>query len=530
MTISLRFCALFILTAAIIGPQMTVAATDSFVVSTGAGQVRGIPHGGGGAQFLGIPYAEPPLGDLRWRPPVPAKHWTGVRNANAYGTPCVQPELGEWNRHDAALGREDCLYLNVDVPQWWAKEPLPVMVWIHGGSNLGGSGAGSLYNEGTLAAHCVVVVTINYRLGIFGFLAHPALTAESAQHASGNYGLLDQILALKWVHENIAKFGGDPQNVTVFSQSAGAMDTGMLMTSPLARDLFQKVIAESGTALAPPLTILATAEQHGIKAAALLDPEAKDTSSVAAIAEVRRTPAEELVTKTVLLFRAGLVGPDIDGWVIPRPPSQVFSSGQEAAIPLLIGTTTREFESSATPEELRAVIGRSAGALSPKMLALYGLDNGRQGDSDPKYGRAADQWAADSLFRCPTIAEAARHTAAHHVVYEYELDHAIPGRRFAVHSSELPYVFGYFPKEGTGGGAFGPVDVKLADLVQTYWTNFAKTGSPNSAGLADWEPFGERQNYIQFLESGAVEPAQGLRHAQCTLYLQTLESKLIEGN
>jgi para-nitrobenzyl esterase len=195
---SLRFSVFFILIATLIAPGIAVAAADSFVVSTSAGQLHGIPHAGGGAQFLGIPCAEPPLGNLRWRAPVPAKHWTGVRNADAYGPPCVQPDLGEWNRHDAALGREDCLYLNVDVPHWPAKEPLPVMFWIHGGSNLGGSGTGSLYNDGTLAGHGVVVVTINYRLGIFGFLAHPALTAESAQHASGDYGLMDQILALKW--------------------------------------------------------------------------------------------------------------------------------------------------------------------------------------------------------------------------------------------------------------------------------------------------------------------------------------------
>jgi para-nitrobenzyl esterase len=376
-----------------------------------------------------------------------------------------------------------------------------------------------------LAAHGVVVVTINYRLGIFGFFAHPALTAESPQHASGNYGLLDQILALKWVHQNIAKFGGDPNNVTVFSQSAGAIDTGLLMTSPLARGLFQKVIAESGTGLAPPLTTLAAAEQNGVKAAALVDPETKNTSSVAAIAELRRIPAEELRTKVVLLFRAGLIGPNVDGWVIPRPPAQVFSSGQEAAIPVLIGTTTREFESSAAPEELRTQIDRFSGASSPKMLAAYGLASGGQGDSDPKYGGAADQWSADWLFRCPTVTEALWHSAAHHVVYEYELDHAIPGQPFAIHSSELPYVFGYFPKTGNLAGNFGPVDFKLADLFQAYWTNFAKTGNPNSAGLPDWKAFGESQNYIQFLENGAIQPAQGLRRDQCTLYREILESQ-----
>jgi para-nitrobenzyl esterase len=297
------------------------------------------------------------------------------------------------------------------------------------------------------------------------------------------------------------------------------------MTSPLARGLFQKAIAESGSALAPPLATFVIAEQQGVKVAAFVDPETKDMSSAAAIAELRKAPAEEFRTKVIPLVRAGLgVGPDLDGWVIPRPPAQVFSSGQEAAIPVLIGTTTREFESSATPEQLRAQIDRFTGAPSPKMLALYGLEGGGQGDSDPKYGGAADQWSADWLFRCPTVSEAVWHTAAHHDIYEYELNHAIPGQSFAVHSSELPYVFGYFPKSGNLAGNFGPVDVKLAELFQTYWTNFAKTGNPNSTGLADWKPFGENQNYIEFLESGAVEPAQGLRRAQCTIYLETLKA------
>jgi para-nitrobenzyl esterase len=499
-------------------PGAARAAADPLVVSTSAGQLRGIARSDGGAQFLGIPYAEPPVGNLRWRAPAAVRKWAGVRNADVYGAPCVQPDLGDWNRRDAGLGREDCLYLNVDVPRWPTKERLPVMFWIHGGSNMGGSGTGSLYNDGTLRGHGVVVVTINYRLGVFGFFAHPALTAESDRHASGDYGLLDQILALQWVHENIAKFGGDPDNVTVFGQSAGAMDIGMLMTSPLARGLFERAIAESGTGLAPPLTTLATAEEHGLQAATLVDPETQKASSAAALADLRAIPAEELRTKSVALLRAGLIGPDVDGWVIPRSPAEVFSSGQEAAVPVLIGTTTREFESSATPEEVRTQIDRFSGASSPKMLALYGFDRGGQGNADAEYGSAADQWSADWLFRCPTVTEAVWHTAAHHVVYEYELDHAIPGQPFAIHSSELPYVFGYFPKTGNLAGNIGPIDIKLADLIQTYWTNFAKAGDPNSAGLAEWKPFGENQNYIKFTEDGTVAPAHGLRSGPCTLY------------
>lgn len=524
---SLRFSAfVFLLAAAMIAPAAAAASEGDYVVSTTAGQVRGLPRSGGGAQFHGIPYAEPPVGNLRWRAPIPAKPWTGIRDADVYGAPCVQPDLGGWNRYDAEHGREDCLYLNVNVPAWPVKKPLPVMFWIHGGANEGGSGSGGLYNDGTLADHGVVVVTINYRLGLFGFLAHPALSAESAHHASGDYGLMDQILALKWVCANIARFGGDARNITVFGQSAGAMDTGMLMTSPLARGLFQKAIAESGTPFAPPLATLAAAEQQGVKLAARIDPGATSPSSATAIAALRAIPAQELLAKAGPVVREWPgVGPDIDHWVIPHAPARVFASGREAAIPLLIGTTTREFGSALAVEPLRAAIEQAAGALAPEALALYGLANDGQGDADHKYGSAAEQWAADSVFRCPTVAEAAWHTAAGHAVYQYELDHAIPGQPFAVHSAELPYVLGYFPKTGNISGSFGRVDFELARLIQTYWTNFARTGNPNSAPLPEWKPFGKRQNYIQFLENGAVAPAQGLRRKQAKLYREALEAR-----
>ena len=198
------------------------------LVSTEDGLLRGRPRPGGGAEFLGIPYAEPPVGPLRWAPPVPVKPWRGVRSAVRFGAPCLQPPLGTWNERAAATGRENCLYLNVIVPRWPMKRPLPVMFWIHGGANIGGTGTRPLYNFGTLVEHGVILVTIDYRLGIFGFLADPALSRESAHHASGDYGLMDQILALRWVRANIARFGGDPHNITVFGQSAGANDPAAL--------------------------------------------------------------------------------------------------------------------------------------------------------------------------------------------------------------------------------------------------------------------------------------------------------------
>jgi para-nitrobenzyl esterase len=286
------------------------ADQKSLVVATTPGQIQGTSRRGGGAEFLGIPYAEPPVGNLRWHEPLPAKSWTGVRSATTFGVPRAQPDLGEWNRHDAETGKEDCLFLNVIVPEWPVRKPLPVMFWIHGGANEGGTASSALYKDGTLVNHGVILVTVNYRLGIFGFFAHPELTAESAHHDSGNYGLMDQILALYWVRDNIAKFGGDVDNVTVFGQSAGAMDTSMLMTSPLAKSLFEKALAESGAAFTAPLLPLADAEHTGNSLAQQLGaPQGSGQ-----IKFLRTLSAPDLLASLAKHPNHPHVGPDIDGF------------------------------------------------------------------------------------------------------------------------------------------------------------------------------------------------------------------------
>lgn len=499
------------------------AAEAAFVVRTTDGQVRGIARPGGGAQFLGIPYAQPPVGNLRWHEPLPATPWSGVRDAGNFGAPCAQPVLGDWNRHDAQNSREDCLFLNVIVPEWPVKKPLPVMFWIHGGANEGGSASSALYKDGTLVDHGVLLITINYRLGVFGFLAHPELTRESAHGESGNYGLMDQILALQWVRANIASFGGDPHNITLFGQSAGAMDIGMLMTSS-ARNLFQKAIAESGTPFSPPLVPLAEAEEQGVK----LADELAAPKGGNAIEYLRRIPAEQLLTAMGKLDRKDRpqIGPDIDGWVIRSSPAEVFAGGDESAVPFLFGTTTREFGSTMSHDVLTKAIERATGKYAEKALEAYGLVNGGNGTDDAKYGTAADQWVADMVFRCPATAEGAWHTAARHPTYEYEFNHAIPGQANAVHSSDLPYVFGYFPLTGNIAGNFGKTDIKIADLVETYWTNFAKTGNPNSHNLPVWRKFGRTGRFIMFTEDGQVKESAGLRKAQCGVYRDVLEQGL----
>lgn len=503
------------------------AADDALVISTTGGLVRGVPRTTGGVEFLGIPYAEPPVGPLRWRAPVPKNPWTGIREAGAFGNSCSQALLGgAWNRYDAEHGAEDCLYLNVIVPEWPVKKPLPVMFWIHGGANLGGSGSGDLYTAGTLVEHGVLLVTINYRLGILGFFAHPALTRESPHSASGNWGLMDQVLALRWVHDNIARFGGDPGNVTVFGQSAGAMDTGMLMTSPLARGLFQKAIAESGVPLYPPPTPLDEAEQAGQQFAASF----AILQGTNPIEFLRQVSAQDLIAKAgISKWGQAPVGPEIDGYVLPSDPAKVFKAGKEAPIPLLLGTNAREFGGSMPVDQLRKNIEGATSQYAQQALALYGLAGDGQGNDDPVYGSAATQWGADVDFHCPATTVALWHAAAHHPMYEYEFDHAIPGQEAqgALHSAELPYVFGNFPRSGNLAGSFGPVDTHLADLLQGYWTNFAKTGDPNDAGLPPWPEFDATQRYITFTEEGQGVSSTGpFRGPQCELYRQVLAVRM----
>jgi para-nitrobenzyl esterase len=506
----------------------SLPAQDSFVVQTSAGFVRGIARPGGGAEFLGIPYAQPPVGDLRWRVPEPAKPWPGVRDAAKFGGACPQPLLdGAWNRYDVSISTEDCLFLNVITPAWHAAKPLPVMFWIHGGANLGGSASSDLYRSGTLPEHGVVVVTVNYRLGILGYLSHHALTLESPHHtpgnygASGNYGLLDQILALRWVKDNIAAFGGDPENVTIFGQSDGAKNVGLLMTSPRARGLFQKAICESGSPLYPALPDLAYAQRVGREFAESLVSAASPNPMVA----LRAMPAQKLIDKAAK-FKWGdaPVTPIVDGWVIPRAPAEVFKSGQEAPVPLLVGTTSREFGNSAG--DLRATIGQTDGKFADQALAAYGLADGGQGTDDPVYGPPGVQWTADNQFHCPITTVALWHAAAHHATYDYEFDRAIPGQesKGALHSAELPYVFGFFPTSGNIGGNFTDVDTHLADQVETYWTNFARTGNPNGAGLPVWLALdSSHQGFLRFTVDGIAEAnTAALRGAQCDVYRKVM--------
>src|SRR5690242_16919342 len=303
---------------------LTLCAQEGPAVSIATGQLRGAAAGSG-AVFKGIPFAAAPVGDLRWREPAPAKAWTGVLDGTKFSARCIQ------NGQDVS---EDCLYLNVWTPEWPAKSRRPVMVWIHGGGNFAGSGSEANFDGEALARRGVILVTANYRLGVFGFFAHPELTAESPHHASGNYGLLDQIAALKWVRDNIARFGGDPRNVTIFGESAGSLDINVLMTSPLAKGLYTRLIGESGPVVAPPS--LAEGEKKGRSVASGLKADS--------LKALRAIPAQDLQKATAqgLQFLGPLLGVVVDGWVLPRAPFQVFQAGQEPRVDLLLGSNARE--------------------------------------------------------------------------------------------------------------------------------------------------------------------------------------------
>jgi para-nitrobenzyl esterase len=470
---------------------------------------------GRGAVFKGIPFAQPPVGELRWREPMPVVAWAGIRDADASGPPAAQPALG-WNAKSASASREDCLYLDVWTPTGPSPARNPVMVWIHGGANVAGAGGfDPLYDGASLIGHGVVLVVIEYRLGILGFFAHPELTRESPHHASGNYGILDQIAALGWVRDNIARFGGDPGNVTVFGQSAGSIDVLALMASPLSRGLFQRAIGESGALAGTMTQTQEEGEEAGVRIAGKLRSPAHDT-----LAFLRSLAPGELMKA------GGEIRPfTTDGWVFPNSPLRVWSAGKEHLVPLVIGSNAVEFPAGGSLDDIRHAMRDTFGGLAPKALALYGLaENEQPAAADPIYGDVADQWGSD-LFRCPAVIHGEWHSAAGNPVWEYEFDRAIPPRPRVGHSSDLPYVFGNLWATGSQGGDFQGADRELSTIMQAYWTNFAKTGNPNGPGLPAWPKFdGRERKYLRFSTAAAVTPEKNQRGPFCDLFREVMNT------
>jgi len=518
------------------------------VVRTTAGALGGQVVAGV-ASFKGVPFAAPPEGPLRWREPAPVQPWPGLRNALEYGPPCAQIAMA-WNRAVAAQSREDCLYLNVWAPVRRGGAALPVMVFFPGGAYHGGSARGlsaiePSYDGARLARRGVIVVTANYRLGIFGFLAHPELTAESPRHASGDYALMDNIAALTWVKANIGRFGGDPNNVTAFGQSAGSASVGFLMTSPLAKGLFAKAIFLSNT------VVDGTAGEPTLKeaeAAGAAFARGLGAPAGGAIADLRRRPAQDLLNAVLAdpsLRKTEPRDPDVDGYVLPEQAALVFQAGREAAIPLIVGATARDGDFanmgvSGNPNA-SAAIGDAARPLAathkvapltaegdqavqayyaayPDLAGQAARIYGDAAATDPADGDVLTAFDTDFRMRCGA-ALIARWHAGVAPTWRYEFSHGYEPLG-AVHLWDLLYFFGWLQPP-----ADQPRDARLNDQVQRYWAAFARSGDPNGVDLPTWPKSGADAAYLDFASQGAVAKA-GLRTAACDLFARKTELDL----
>jgi para-nitrobenzyl esterase len=464
-----------------------IAAATPPTVQIDTGRLSGVHQAAIGLdEFKGIPYAAPPVGALRWKPPQPAAAWNGVRKADRFGPRCMQrPLFGDMMFRSNGMS-EDCLYLNVWTPAGAESRQLPVLVYFYGGGFLAGDGSEFRYDGASLAQRGIVVVTVNYRLDVFGFLALPALAAESPQHAAGNYGLLDQVAALRWVRRNIAAFGGNPNAVTIGGESAGSMSVSALMASPLSKGLMQRAIGESGAVLAnlAPQP-RADAERQG---------EAfRRHVGADSLAQLRALPADVLLAacgdKGVPDF-----GLDIDGWLLPRAPAAIYEAGGQAHIPLLVGSNSEEGSyanlldgKAPTPANYRAVVTRQFGKHADEALKLYpGRDEAEVKTSGSAL--AGDEFIALATWRWMHL----QRTTGDAPVYYYYFAKARPARRDgsagpdagAVHSGEIEYALGNLATNHVY--AWTDDDRKTSATMEGYFANFIRTGNPNGPGLPPW--------------------------------------------
>src|SRR3984957_4775679 len=422
-------------------------------VKLDSGKISGA-EAGGVASFKGIPYVAPPTGDLRWRPPHTIAPWGATRSAKEFGAACPQPPILEHTYHIKFDNlSEDCLTLNVWTAANSSAERHPVLFWIHGGAHIAGSG--SVTDGSALAKQGAVVVTINYRLGPLGFLALPSLSMESSRATSGNYGLLDQVAALLWVHRNIEKFGGDPQNVTVFGESAGGSDIGWLMCSPLAKGLFQRAIIQSGSVFPHFDSRRAVAEEAGVK----LYGDNLPALRLRSTDEIMRSAAFQT---GFILDGGASYGPVIDRWVIPENPALAFESGNQANVPLLVGTNTDEgsiFTENLPFKTVAEYHAYLAGHFSDTFFNLYPATD------DTQVRAAAARLITDVVFISPTRRLARFHAKVNRKTFMYPFTHP-SGPSGAFHGSEIPFVF------ATASG-------DLARLMSAAWIKFATAGDPS---------------------------------------------------
>ena len=445
-------------------------------------------------EFRGIPFAAPPVGALRWRPPAPAPKWRGLRDASRFAPRCMQRPLFPDMVFRSDRMSEDCLYLNVWAPaqsRWRARVHggRPVLLYFYGGGFLAGDASEPRYDGASLASHGIVVVTANYRLGVFGFLALPALAAESPQRAAGNYGLLDEVAALDWVRANIAAFGGDRRRITIGGESAGSISVSALMASRLSKDSIAGAIGESGALIAPiaPLP-LARAERLGRAFAAAV--------GARSLAALRAMPARELLQATRSSPESAAFQPDVDGDFLTEDPQRVFARGAQARVPLLVGTNSEEAPyqallgaSAPTPANYRHALARRFGAQAPRVAALYP-------GTDPATVRRSATALASDLFIAHSTWEwmDLQRRTGRAPVFFYRFDRARPPMRGAanaagtdggaVHSAEIEYALGNLDRNRVY--AWTAADFAVSRIMQGYFRRFITTGDPNGTGLPTW--------------------------------------------
>ena len=512
--------------AALVFAGLTAQASD-LVIKTDQGKVQGKMSADGQARaFLGIPYAAPPVGPLRWKAPQPAAKWKGTRVATSFGSRCYQQD-----RYDDMVFRdpgesEDCLTLNVWAPAVKAKSKLPVMVWIYGGGFTGGTTSEPRQDGAHLTRKGVVVVSMNYRLGIFGFLATSAQAAEDPHHAAGNYGLMDELAAIQWVQKNAAAFGGDPANVTIFGESAGSFAVSAQMASPLARGLFAHAIGESGGAFAsrelsfPSLDVIAPKTEAYLKRAT---PDAS-LSALRALSSAEVLKLGQGKGEDVPSF-----APDTDGYFLPQSVASIFAAGQQSRVPLIAGWNQDEGTGSVVEhadqqgtQGLQMTATKYFGARAQDFLAVY------QGATEGEATRAAEDFSGDRFLVYSTWAWLEAQTRSTTLAYRYLFAQPSPGDPFhpvsagAFHSDEIEYVFGNL--DSRKGAHFTPEDYKLSELMQTYWTNFARTGDPNGGGTPRWPVYNAADNW-QVMRLSPDASAAPDAHRPRYLFLQQVWDK-----
>jgi para-nitrobenzyl esterase len=487
----------------------SAAETPPPPVAVEGGLVQGVAADGL-TVYRGIPFAAPPVGERRWRAPQAVAPWSGVRDARQYAPGCL-PSMGDPPPSGAS---EDCLYLNVWTPAK-AGERLPVLVWIYGGGFNAGATSVPVHDGARLARRGVVLVSVAYRVGVLGFLAHPALSAESPQRVSGNYGLLDMIAALQWIERNVAAFGGDPGRVTIFGESAGGIAVSMLSASPLAKGLFHGAISQSGGSFGP----VGSTPSPGENMRPLADAEASGAeiakaAGVASLAELRALPPENVIAAG--RSRRGMAWPVVDGWVIPDDQYRLYEAGRFNDTPILVGYNSDEglsFTRARTPEEYAAGVRARYGPFAERLLAAYPA----AADRVPKTAR---DLARDSAFGWHTWSWARLQSAkGKGKAYLYYFDQHPPrapgspeADHGAPHGVDVPYVFENLE---TRSEKATEDDLRISDAMAAYWTNFAKRFDPNGAGLAAWPSFDDGRPVVMHLagtpKAGPVPSESALR-------------------